>query len=181
VAEPELGEYGHIGGTAGPDQRTPDLKSIVQHIVDLPGWASGNAMTFFVDPMVDVAGTVVGVDDDTFFQGSRVAISTRCHPSANRCLEVPNPTAPVLTIDFTTDTAPDGDHNADGKVDAADYVAWRKLPGTFGGDPGGYNEWRENFGEPAPGGSQQVPEPGCYALIVSIVVASLLARTRSVH
>ncbi len=31
---------------AGPDQRTPDLKSIVQEIVNRSGWASGNAMAF---------------------------------------------------------------------------------------------------------------------------------------
>jgi hypothetical protein len=42
-----------------------------------------------------------------------------------------------------------GDHNGDGIVDAADYPAWRKLPGNYGGDPGGYNTWRENFGEGA--------------------------------
>ncbi len=29
-------------GEAGPDQRTPDIKSIIQEIVDRPGWTSGN-------------------------------------------------------------------------------------------------------------------------------------------
>jgi hypothetical protein len=33
---------------AGPDQRTPDLKSIVQEIVNRAGWASGNAMAFTI-------------------------------------------------------------------------------------------------------------------------------------
>jgi hypothetical protein len=31
---------------AGPDQRTPELKSLVQEIVDRAGWASGNALAF---------------------------------------------------------------------------------------------------------------------------------------
>lgn len=31
-------------GVAGADQRTPDLAAIVQEIVGLPGWASGNAL-----------------------------------------------------------------------------------------------------------------------------------------
>ncbi len=29
-------------GEAGPDQRTPDLKSVIQEIVNRPGWTSGN-------------------------------------------------------------------------------------------------------------------------------------------
>jgi autotransporter-associated beta strand protein len=41
-----------------------------------------------------------------------------------------------------------GDHNDDGTVDAADYVAWRK---TNGMSPG-YNAWRTHFGEPSGGG-----------------------------
>jgi len=32
-----------------------------------------------------------------------------------------------------------GDYNGDGKVDAADYVAWRKDPADHGGTPDGYN------------------------------------------
>ena len=35
-------------GQAGPDQETPDLQSVLQEIVDLPGWASGNALTLMV-------------------------------------------------------------------------------------------------------------------------------------
>jgi Lamin Tail Domain len=36
-------------GAHGPDQQTPELKSIVQEIVDRPGWAEGNAVAFVVD------------------------------------------------------------------------------------------------------------------------------------
>ncbi len=53
----------------------------------------------------------------------------------------------------------DGDHNEDGFVNAADYVAWRKIPAAYGGDPGGYNTWQQNFGEPGAGGGGAVPEP----------------------
>ena len=35
-------------GLAGLDQRTPDLSVLVQHIVDLEGWMSGNAINFIV-------------------------------------------------------------------------------------------------------------------------------------
>jgi hypothetical protein len=49
-----------------------------------------------------------------------------------------------------------GDHNSDGSVNAADYIAWRKLDGSQTGN----DDWRTNFGTTsAPGGSQTVPEP----------------------
>lgn len=35
-------------GTAGPDQRTPDLKNLIQNLINTGGWNSGNAMTFFL-------------------------------------------------------------------------------------------------------------------------------------
>lgn len=35
-------------GSAGPDQRTPDLSAIIQEIVDRPGWARGNALALIV-------------------------------------------------------------------------------------------------------------------------------------
>ena len=35
-------------GTVGPDQRTPNLASIIQEIVSRPGWASGHALTVIV-------------------------------------------------------------------------------------------------------------------------------------
>lgn len=73
-----------------------------------------------------------------------------------------------------------GDFNNDGKVDAGDYVTWRKNNGTnnalvndngLGTPIGGahYTLWRNNFGKP-PGsgaglGAGTVPEPSCIVLI----------------
>jgi hypothetical protein len=73
-----------------------------------------------------------------------------------------------------------GDHNGDGSVDAADYVAWRKDPGSFGGEPGGYNSWRQNFGEPSPGGGGDaaVPEPTSGVLLMLVAVGCLVWRSR---
>jgi hypothetical protein len=61
-----------------------------------------------------------------------------------------------------------GDYNSDGKVDAADYVVWRKT-GING--PQGYTDWRANFGLTSGagsglGGSAPVPEPAVVALIL---------------
>ena len=36
-------------GAAGADQKTPDLKTIIQEIVNREGWASGNSLVFIVD------------------------------------------------------------------------------------------------------------------------------------
>jgi hypothetical protein len=37
-----------VMGASGPDQRTPSLVSLVQEIVDRPGWETGNAMVFVI-------------------------------------------------------------------------------------------------------------------------------------
>jgi hypothetical protein len=53
----------------------------------------------------------------------------------------------------TGPASPAGDYNSNGVVDAADYALWRKSPGAYGGSPGGYNTWRENFGAGGAGGA----------------------------
>jgi hypothetical protein len=72
-----------------------------------------------------------------------------------------------------------GDFNDDGKVDAADYVVWRKTDGT---QPG-YNDWRANFGRTsgsgAAVGAAAVPEPGSIALFCAATCMLLgLSRRR---
>jgi len=66
-----------------------------------------------------------------------------------------------------------GDYNGDGKVDAADYVTWRKNPGGFGGDAG-YTAWRNNFGLPGSGAGlgAAVPEPSTLAIFSLGLIAS---------
>jgi hypothetical protein len=71
-----------------------------------------------------------------------------------------------------------GDHNDDGKVDAADYVVWRKNPQGHGGEPGGYDAFRQNFGEPVSGSSlPAVPEPAAGSLLLMALIC-LTARSR---
>lgn len=71
----------------------------------------------------------------------------------------------------------DGDHNEDGSIDAADYVLWRKSPGQFGGDPGGYTTWRQNFGAGGAGSGGAVPEPACVTMVF-VGLAALGCRNR---
>ncbi|HEY3392496.1 MAG TPA: PEP-CTERM sorting domain-containing protein [Lacipirellulaceae bacterium] len=72
----------------------------------------------------------------------------------------------------------DGDFNNDGKVDAADYVVWRK---TDGSQPG-YDEWRTNFGRTAGSGSAlgsaAVPEPSALVLLAAAIAAFGCVRRR---
>jgi hypothetical protein len=83
-----------------------------------------------------------------------------------------------------------GDFNNDGKVDAADYVVWRKNEGTtntlpndggIGGTVGAahFNLWRANFGNmqmPGSGSGAPVPEPATLTLVA--MAALVAARPR---
>lgn len=74
----------------------------------------------------------------------------------------------------------DGDYNGDGAVDAADYVAWRKTPLAFGGDPG-YDTWLQNFGTGGTGGNGAVPEPGTLMLLIAGLVGVICRRSNRVQ
>jgi PEP-CTERM motif len=85
-----------------------------------------------------------------------------------------------------------GDYNSDGKVDAGDYVTWRKAEGTsnvLANDPAGgtigptqYTNWRANFGKPPGAGSgleaASVPEPAS-AVLLMIGLVAFCSRRRS--
>jgi hypothetical protein len=71
-----------------------------------------------------------------------------------------------------------GDFNADGTIDAADYVVWRKTDGT----QTGYDTWRAHFGEAAGSGSgaganSSVPEPSTLVTLVP-AAAGVCSRRR---
>jgi hypothetical protein len=94
-------------------------------------------------------------------------------------------TAPVTTVFRGVALAPlsagvPGDYNANGIVDAADYVLWRKDPSAHGGDPAGYNAWRAHFGNTSGSGlgTAAVPEPAAFALCVAALAISSTALRR---
>jgi hypothetical protein len=72
-----------------------------------------------------------------------------------------------------------GDYNADGTVDAADYVVWRKTGGT----QAAYDTWRAHFGETAGSGSTAiesaaVPEPLMLTLLFTGILIWAGQRAR---
>jgi hypothetical protein len=83
-------------------------------------------------------------------------------------------------IEWLSVAAVSGDYNGDGKVDATDYVLWRKTGGT----QAGYNDWRTNFGATVTGAAavapsasaSDVPEPSSLGLLLPLAAA---ARRRS--
>ncbi len=92
---------------------------------------------------------------------------------------VPGGNGQILQLIQGVDPGLSGDHNEDGVVDAADYVAWRKL--NTNGEQG-YTDFRTQFGQTAPGsgGGGQVPEPGAAVLVLIATLAVAGCRRRVV-
>ncbi len=87
-----------------------------------------------------------------------------------------NPDSVVLSV---ISTVLPGDFNADGIVDAADYVVWRKTDGS----QEGYDLWRTNFDRTAGSGSgaagsagAAVPEPAGIVLVISALLVGVFRR-----
>jgi hypothetical protein len=82
----------------------------------------------------------------------------------------------MITVNVMSETLA-GDYNADGTVDAADYVIWRK---TDSGNSAGYQAFRANFGLTAGAGGGSagaIPEPGAMCLAgLGALLAGIGAR-----
>lgn len=91
----------------------------------------------------------------------------------------------TLTIDYTIRETLPGDFNGDEKVDAADYVLWRKTDNTANG----YDTWRLHFGD-IPGSAvfldqnataqpASVPEPvALWLVLTALTVWFLISACR---
>lgn len=85
-----------------------------------------------------------------------------------------------------------GDYNRDSKVNAADFVVWRKLDGTSATladgsgngsvGPEDYGIWRDNFGSEIAVGAQRseyaVPEPACLGCMIICLAGTAMRRSR---
>jgi hypothetical protein len=142
----------------------------------------------FGDLACDTLGTInltAGVHEVEFLYFEDTGMETLEVYVATQLGEFTSVNDATFELLVATDLVPPdvpGDYNDDGKVDAADYVLWRKNPDAFGGTPDGYNTWRANFGDPPGSGSGNVgggsvPEPTAGLLwLVAVIVSSLVAR-----
>jgi T5SS/PEP-CTERM-associated repeat protein len=85
-----------------------------------------------------------------------------------------NPNSVVLSV---IGAALPGDYNGDGRVDAADYVVWRKNDGS----QAGYDLWRTNFGrtagsDAASSTTTAVPEPAAVLLCICGIILAVVRR-----
>jgi hypothetical protein len=118
-------------------------------------YLSNQFLGSFVPPQVNLGGDGVGGDDGTLDDINMNNFA------GDQFFTLTVPGTPGLT----------GDHNDDGTVDAADYVAWRK---TDGGNQAGYDAFRQQFGQTAvgSGGGAGVPEPATVTLIALATLAA---------
>ena len=76
---------------SGPAQQTPELKSILQEIIDKPGWSHGNSVAFiFTDG--------IGSDKDAHSFDSSTSKAAVLHIIVSNSEPVPDTTAPVLSL-----------------------------------------------------------------------------------
>jgi hypothetical protein len=130
------------------------------------------------------------IDDNLFATVDASALTLGGSNIALGISDVNTTTARYPSLVFTlfdnltvTDVPPAGllgDFNSDGKVDAADYVVWRKTDGTSTG----YSTWRTHFGQTLGSGSgvsanAAVPEPATVVLLVVAAAGWCLRRRRA--
>ncbi len=132
-------------------------------------------------------GALVGIFDAVRFAGAPIADPTAAGAFGGTHQLIYGASALLLATGPVAGVP--GDYNGDGKVDAADYVVWRKNEGTtnvlpndpIGGTIGAahYNQWRTNFGAMGGAGSGDsasadgaVPEP---ATMLLLLLAALVA------
>jgi hypothetical protein len=131
-------------------------------------------------PTVTQSGTLLGTPGTAIDWIEFELYNTASNPDRAtdwyiRSIEITEPDPPGQLGDFTDD----------GKVDAADYVVWRKntsngpLPNDdeLTTQAERYNLWRTNFGNMStPGGGNAVPEPGSLAGLLAAMASLLLWR-----
>jgi hypothetical protein len=170
-----------VAGTAFP----LDLAFDTTHRAVISFDASTAKSKLWIDPVDQSSTNVEHTGTGTSIGTIINRIILRQHNTYNGKEFVDNVVVGTTFTDVLNPSIP-GDYNADGKVDAADYVMWRKTPDSFGGDPGGYNTWRANFGNPSGSGSglglvATVPEPAGAILFAYLTVFSVFPRFRYIR
>jgi hypothetical protein len=130
----------------------------------------------------DAVGVMAGGDPDGGFESDAwdYFVMTTAGESVSDDFDWLIDNFTVEVIGSNAPMGPLGDYNSDGKVDAADYVVWRKN--DINGQQG-YTDWRTNFGRTTGSGgglsSAAVPEPVSFViLLVGALFAGFAWRRR---
>ncbi len=168
---------GAVLGTAGATSLGGNLTNTGTLAVELGGKNTNEFSAFNVGGTATLAGFVspVLVNGFTLTSGDSFTILTAGN-LINSGISLSGPLASAMSMSVVGNSLVltaglSGDFNIDGKVDAADYVTWRKGLGTTY-TQSDYNAWRSNFGASSGAGSgavlgAAVPEPVSLVLILA--------------
>jgi autotransporter-associated beta strand protein len=163
---------------------SPGVNSDLINVINSGGLTLNGGSVTLADAGGLAAGTYTLVDYAGTLGGNLANLGTPTGPAGFTYSLVNN--ASNTSIDLLVAAAAVGDWNGDTKVNAADFVTWRKDEagngGVEGGNPSGYVTWRENFdlnaGAAVTFSTQAVPEPGSFILLLAMIVP-LVARRRA--
>src|SRR4051812_684332 len=187
------GAGSRFGDTSINATTTNDSSSAVYASLDAN---NPNRMTLVaINRTNQLLNAAIGISDDnrftlaqTYSLTSALAGSVRGADLAIGAGNQFNYLMPAMSVTTLVLTTMPGDYNADGKIDADDYVVWRKKLGSAtslgNGDdtPGvGYDDyvrWRAHFGQSAAGSGtfSTIPEPMSVALLLGGLMGLLRGR-----
>jgi T5SS/PEP-CTERM-associated repeat protein/autotransporter-associated beta strand protein len=165
----------------GANAYTGDTR-IVAGILNISQAYLSNLADVYLVPGISFGLNFPGIDqiDSMFIGGAAQAVGTYGAVGSGADFPMALFTGPGM-LRVTSIGLP-GDYNNDGKVDAADYVVWRKVDGTSQG----FNTWRANFGAMAGSGARAtdsahaaVPEPETLALLMFAAAGCFVRPSRA--
>jgi autotransporter-associated beta strand protein len=165
---------------------SPGVTSDLINVTATDGLAVNGGIVNLTDAGGLAAGTYTLIDYSGNLSGGVGLMTLGTQPAGFSYSLVNNPGNSSIDLHVNALGLP-GDFNSDGKVDAGDYVTWRKNNGTNNAlandnglgvpiGPAHYDLWRANFGNPPGsgssgglGGAGAVPEPAAFVLLCLVV------------
>jgi hypothetical protein len=160
-------------------------------------WESTSAIVADVQRWLDAPATnfgwaLINAQEGTI-RSQKVFYSNEATQDSSRVPDSLNPAwRPTLTVTYEASSLPTGDYNANGIVDAADYVVWRKTlngPAITAGsgadgnqsgsvDTSDYKYWATRFGNIVneSGSGTTVPEPSTVSRLLAGSLVLFLRR-----